>query len=260
MTNEKIKDILLSLEKTDLDFSVTQTGRVSKKVNGLYTPATFEILLHDKNFNTENELIYTAIHEYTHHLINCKQKKLGIKVKNGGKSHTTEFWAKFDDLLEKAVEAKIYTRKRSEDLSDLIDEAKKIDHEIVNLKKKLGKILSEIHEKSQKENIRYEDILSHDLNISKNTAEKCLRCQSIEENYGQDELETVLKVKDSQTRQDVIIGLKKGKTINQVSAAIKKDKNSSQYEKLTKEKVRLEKTIQQLKVRLEIVSEKLSAI
>ena len=260
MTNEKIKDILLSLEKTDLDFSVTQTGRVSKKVNGLYTPATFEILLHDKNFNTENELIYTAIHEYTHHLINCKQKKLGIKVKNGGKSHTTEFWAKFDDLLEKAVEAKIYTRERSEDLSGLIDEAKKIDREIVNLKKKLGKILSEIHEKSQKENIRYEDILSHDLNISKNTAEKCLRCQSIEENYGQDELETVLKVKDSQTRQDVIIGLKKGKTINQVSAAIKKDKNSSQYEKLTKEKVRLEKTIQQLKVRLEIVSEKLSAI
>lgn len=260
MTNEEIKQTLISLEKSDIDFSVTQTGRVSQKVNGLYTPATFEILLHNKNFTTENELIYTAIHEYTHHLISCKQKKFGIEVKKGGRSHTTEFWAKFDDLLEKAVEAKIYTRERSEDLSGLIDEAKKIDREIVNLKKKLGKILSEIHEKSQKENIRYEDILSHDLNISKNTAEKCLRCQSIEENYGQDELETVLKVKDSQTRQDVIIDLKKGKTINQISEAIKKDKNSSPYEKLTKEKARLEKTIQQLKERLEIVSEKLSAI
>lgn len=260
MTNEKIKEILISLEKADIDFSVTQTGRASKKVNGLYKPATFEILLHDKNFTTENELIYTAIHEYTHHLINCKQKKLGIEVKNGGKSHTTEFWAKFDDLLEKAVEAKIYTRERPEDLSALIDEAKKIDREIVTLKKKLGKILSEIHEKSQKENIRYEDILSHDLNISKNTAEKCLKSQSIEENYGQDELETVLKVKDSQTRQDVIAGLEKGKTINQVSASIKKDKNSSQYEKLTKEKVRLEKTIRQLEERLEIVSETLSSM
>lgn len=260
MTNEKIKEILLFLEKADIDFSVTQTGRASRKVNGLYTPATFEILLHDKNFNTENELIYTAIHEYTHHLINCKQKKLGIEVKNSGKSHTTEFWAKFDDLLEKAVEAKIYTRERSEDLSDLIDEAKKIDREIVNLKKKLGKILAEIHEKSQKENIRYEDILSHDLNISKKTAEKCLRSRSIEKNYGQDELETVLKIKDSQTRQDVIIGLEKGKTINQVSAAIKKDKNSSQYERLAKEKARLEKTIQQLKERLETVSETLSSM
>lgn len=260
MTNEEIKQTLISLEKADIDFSVTQTGRTSQKVNGLYKPATFEIFLHNKNFTTENELIYTAIHEYTHHLISCKQKKFGIEVKKGSRSHTTEFWAKFDDLLEKAVEAKIYTRERSKDLSVLIEEAKEIDREIVNLKKKLGKILSEIHEKTQKENIRYEDILSHDLNISKNTAEKCLRCQSIVENYGQDELETVLKVKDSQTRQDVIIGLEKGKTINQVSAAIKKDKNSSPYEKLTKEKVRLEKTIQLLKERLEIVSEKLSAI
>ena len=260
MTNEKIKEILISLEKADIDFSVTQTGRASKKVNGLYTPATFEILLHDKNFTTENELIYTAIHEYTHHLINCNQKKFGIEVKNCSRSHTTEFWAKFDDLLEKAVEAKIYTRERSEDLSSLIDEAKKIDCEIVNLKKKLGKILSEIHDKSRKENIRYEDILSHDLNISKNTAEKCLKSQSIEENYGQDALETVLKVKDSQARQDIIAGLEKGKTINQVSAAIKKDKSSSPYEKLTKEKARLEKTIQQLEERLEIVSETLSSM
>ena len=160
--------------------------------------------------------------------------------------------------LEKAVEAKIYTRERSKDLSSLIEEAKEIDREIVNLKKKLGKILSEIHEKSQKENIRFEDILSHDLNISKNTAEKCLRSKNIEENFGQDEMETVLKVKDSQTQQNIINGLKKGKTINQASASIKKDKNLSQYEKLTKEKVRLEKTIQQLEERLEIVSEKLS--
>ena len=143
-------------------------------------------------------------------------------------------------------------------MSSLIEEAKEIDHEIVNLKKKLGKILSEIHEKSQEESIRFEDILSHDLNISKNTAEKCLRSKNIEENFSQDEMETVLKVKDSQTQQNIINGLKKGKTINQASASIKKDKNLSQYEKLTKEKVRLEKTIQQLEERLEIVSEKLS--
>ena len=260
MTNEEIKKILLSLEQTDTDFSVTQTGKSSKKLNGLYTPATFEILLHDKNFTTENELIYTAIHEYTHHLINCKQKKLGIEIKNGGKSHTMEFWAKFNALLEKAVEAKIYTRERPEDLSDLIDEAKKIDREIVNLKKKLGKTLSEINEKSQKENVRFEDILMHDLNISYNTAKKCLRSKSIEENFGQDELDAVLKIKDSQPRQNIINGLKKGKTINQASASIKKDKNSSPYEKLTKEKARLEKTIQQLKERLEMVLETLSSM
>ena len=73
-------------------------------------------------------------------------------------------------------------------------------------------------------------------------------------------METVLKVKDSQTQQNIIDGLKKGKTINQASASIKKDKNLSKYEKLTKEKARLEKTIQHLEERLEIVSEKLSGM
>ena len=35
MTNGKIKKVLLTLEKADIDFSVTQTGKASKKVNGL---------------------------------------------------------------------------------------------------------------------------------------------------------------------------------------------------------------------------------
>jgi len=265
MTNEKIKEILLSLENTDTDFTVIQTGKVSKKVNGLYTPATFEIFLHNKNFTTENELIYTAIHEYTHHLIKCKQKKLGIEIHNGGKSHTIEFWAKFDDLLEKAVEAKIYTRERSKDLSALIEEAKEIDREIVNLKKKLGKILLEINEKSQKENIRFEDLLSHDLNISKNTAEKCLRSKNIEENFGQDEMETVLKVKDLQAQQRIINGLKNGKTTSQALVSINQDKNykNSALDKkvsLVNEQLRLERIIQQSKERLEIVLETLSSM
>ena len=42
-------------------------------------------------------------------------------------------------------------------------------------------------------------------------------------------METVLKVKDSQTQQNIINGLKKGKTINQASASIKKDKKKRNF-------------------------------
>ena len=48
--------------------------------------------------------------------------------------------------------------------------------------------------------------------------------------------------------------------LRKASASIKKDKNSSPYEKLTKEKARLEKTNQHLEERLEIVSEILSGM
>ena len=35
MNNEQIKELLLSLEETNKDFSVTQSGKESKKINGL---------------------------------------------------------------------------------------------------------------------------------------------------------------------------------------------------------------------------------
>ena len=60
MENARIKEILMDIAPTELDFTVTQTGKESKRVNGLYSPDTHEILLHNKNFKTDNQLIYAA--------------------------------------------------------------------------------------------------------------------------------------------------------------------------------------------------------
>ena len=73
MDNEQIKQMLLQIEDSKLDFTVTMTGKESTRVNGLYKPETREILLHNKNFKSDMQLIYTAIHEYTHHLLNEEQ-------------------------------------------------------------------------------------------------------------------------------------------------------------------------------------------
>ena len=67
MNQDRVKEILLETADTELEFSVVFTGKSSKKVNGLYKPDTHEIILHNKNFANDNELIYTAVHEYTHH-------------------------------------------------------------------------------------------------------------------------------------------------------------------------------------------------
>ena len=255
MNNDQIKELLLSLEDTDKDFSVTQSGKESKKVNGLYKPATFEIIIHNKNFATENELIYTAIHEYTHHLISCKYKEEGEKLP--AKSHSTEFWAKFDDLLEIAVSKNLYKRERSESLSTLITEAKELDKEIVKLQKKLGLLLREIEKKSNEENVRFEDVITHDLNMTKTTAKKCVESNFVNSDCGQSELETILKT-NSKKRLEVEISISNGKTINQAKHNSTQSKESNPFDKLSKEKTRLEKTINQLQQRLEIVMEQLS--
>ena len=61
MNNDEIKERLLKLEETSIDFTVTMSGKESPKVNGLYKPETHEIILHNKNFKSDNQLIYTAI-------------------------------------------------------------------------------------------------------------------------------------------------------------------------------------------------------
>lgn len=255
MNNEQIKELLISLEDTDKDFSVTQSGKESKKINGLYKPDSFEIIIHNKNFTTENQLIYTAIHEYTHHLISCKYKNKGENLP--AKSHSTEFWAKFDDLLEIAVSKNLYKRERSESLSTLISEAKEIDKEIVKLQKKLGLLLREIQKKSDEENVRYEDVITHDLNMTRTTAKKCVESNFVNSDCGQSELETILKT-NSKKRMEVELSISNGKTINQAKHNSTQSKESNPIDKLSKEKNRLEKTINQLQQRLEIVMEQLS--
>ena len=49
MTNERIKEILIDVTECSIDFSVTQTGKESKRVNGFYKPDTHEIFLHNLN-------------------------------------------------------------------------------------------------------------------------------------------------------------------------------------------------------------------
>lgn len=51
MTNENILENLKKLYQCKTEFTVTQTGKQSKKVNGFYKPLTHEIFLHNKNFN-----------------------------------------------------------------------------------------------------------------------------------------------------------------------------------------------------------------
>lgn len=252
MTNETVKKTLLTLDACDEDFSVIMTGKESKKVNGLYKPATKEILLHNKNFKTDNELLYTAIHEYAHHLISTRN---GVPQK-GAVAHDVNFWAVFDTLLDAAVEKGIYQRTRSEKLSSLITEARECDEQIVKMKQKLGNILSTIAKLSVEEGVRYEDVLSHDLNIDKVTAKKEQKLGMLGEvvdGLGQDEASVVLKAKSKNEISTIKCNLA-GKTLNQTKKLMVKEPSSESIDRYIKEKEKVERMIVQLNQRLDFLT------
>ncbi|MCR5288709.1 MAG: hypothetical protein K6E51_01810 [Treponema sp.] len=270
MDNEKIKQILLEIQDVDLDFTVTLTGKESKKVNGLYKPDTREILLHNKNFKTDNELIYTAIHEYTHHLINTEQLALTggkvIKMYNA-KVHTQAFWNRFRALLETAEAKGFYTLNltASPELADLTEKIKKEYLETNGkLMQEFGKLLAKAHALCEQANIRYEDYLDRILCLPRNSAKEITKVAVIPVNpaVGFENMKKLTALKKPEDRTAAEQEILAGKNPDSVLSLMKKKAapEADPKTKLEKERDRLSKTIAQLTQRLELVEESLASM
>lgn len=266
MDNETIKQTLLQIQPSELDFSVIMTGKESVRVNGLYNPETREILLHNKNFSSDKNLIYTAIHEYTHHLINEeKLAESGGKLISQGRVHNAAFWSKFHMLLEKAEELGIY-KIDLEESPELKEVTEKIRKEYIEVNGKLmqefGKLLSKAHALCEKANIRYEDYLDRVLCLPRNTARDITKLGHVEVDpaLGFDNMKKVASLKKAEDRQAAQEQILAGKPADTVSQLMKTKKAEDPKEKLEKEKNRLEKTISALQQRLAYIEESLESL
>jgi hypothetical protein len=268
MDNEQIKQMLLKLENTDLDFTVVMTGKESTRVNGLYKPETREILLHNKNFKTDNELVYTAIHEYTHHLINADDvRETGGKfISKGAKIHTTAFWSRFHQLLDVAQEKGIYVIDidASPELKELTEEIRKNYLEVNGkLMQDFGKLLSKAHTLCQKANIRYEDYVDRVLRLPRTAARDITRVGLVPVNpaVGFENMKKIASIKKPEDRNAAEQQIMSGKAPDTVRELMKQKASGDDPKiKLEKEKNRLSKTIEALQQRLQYVEESLASM
>jgi len=268
MNQEQIKKALLKIADAPLEFDVILTGKKSRKVNGLYKTETREIVLHNRNFTDdaagENLLIYTAIHEYAHHLHACAR---------GGtlsaRAHTSEFWAIFHELLEKAEKKNIYRNVFAESpelekLTTLIKNKFLEGHG--NLVKELGKCLIKARELCEKIGGRFEDYVDRVLRIPKLAAETAIKTFEYDLNpsVGADNMRYIAGLRSEDERAGAEKALLAGKSPDSVKTALKSQRASALTqteedlkERLEKEKTRLEKTITSLNRRLEEVEKEL---
>ena len=267
MDNASIKEMLLDIQESKLEFSVIMTGKDSKRVNGLYKPDTREILLHNRNFKTDNELVYTSIHEYTHHLINEEQIEA-----NGGKEpphqarcHTNYYWAKFHALLDVAEEKGYY--KLDVSLSPELDElTKEIREKYIepngHIMQELGKSLIKAHALCEQANIRYEDYLDRVLQLPRTTAKSASKVGMLppeDASVGFDNMKILASCKKAEDKARAKEAMNSGKSPDSVIAMMKKKTvEIDPREKLEKEKARLTRTISELTQRLEFVEDTLA--
>jgi hypothetical protein len=268
MENDKIKQMLLDIRESNLDFTVVQSGKESKRVNGLYKPDTHEIILHNKNFKQESQLVYTAIHEYAHHLIAEEQLALnGSSYIPNAKCHTQAFWALFHELL-KIAETKGYYKldlSISPELQKLTDDIKKNYLEKNGLlMMEFGKALLQAQHLCEESNIRYEDYVDRILCLPRVSARDITRVGSVNVNpaVGFDNMKMISTIKKTDDRQAAEQQILSGESPVTVRSLMKQKAKpvDDKKTKLEKEKNRLAKTISQLQQRLEFVEESLATL
>ena len=263
MNQDKVKEKLLAIEDAPLEFSLVFSGKKSAKVNGLYKPDTREIIIHNRNFapdaSGENLLLYTAIHEYAHHLHACSR---------GGtlsaRAHTSEFWAIFHALLEKAEAKKIYRDVFSGNtelstLTEIIREKFLVKNG--SLVKEMGKQLLKAHELCTAIGVRFEDYVDRVLCIPRTAANMSIKMfqYDLKPETGADNMRFLAGIRDEDDRKTAEAALIKGKSPDTVKIAMRKKTTEEENPvlRLEKEKLRLERTIETLRKRLEDVKREL---
>ena len=267
--NEKIKDMLLDIQDTSLEFSVVQSGKESKRVNGLYKPDTREIVLHNRNFKTDNQLVYTAVHEYAHHLIHEERIAAngGREPPHEARCHTRYFWEKFELLLEKAEQKGYYSIQIS-DSPELEALTKEIREKYIaqngHLMIEFGRALVRAQELCEKANIRYEDYVDRVLQLPRTTARSMQKVSTLPDSdadMGFDNMKILASSRKPDERARLTAAIKSGKSPGSVISMMKKRASEvDPKEKLEKERDRLTKTISELTARLEYVEESLASL
>lgn len=264
MTNDQIKELLLNIRHSDVDFTVVQSGKKSKRVNGLYKPESREIILHNRNFTSDNLLIYTAIHEYAHHIHFCSDSP-----PRSSRAHTRQFRNIFHTMLNQAEEQEIYQGvfeldPRFAELTERIRSTFIEPHG--NLMKEFGQALLEAEELCEEIGVRFEDYISRVLSVDRLEAQHIMRVSrsDLPVEIGYTNMKTLARIRDDEMRQEALEKLQSGYTQDMLREQVlvkKKDSGPEDpIETLTREKQRILKTIDTLNGRLEEIEKKMAAL
>ncbi|MBN2738567.1 MAG: hypothetical protein JXR70_16415 [Spirochaetales bacterium] len=259
MSNEQIKSNLLKLRDDVEEFQIIQSGKESKRVDGLYQPSSREIILHNKNHETDNELMYTAIHEFAHHI-----QFTEAKVPISAKSHSADFFSLFHQLLIQAERIGIYENEFAK-FPDFLELTEKIKREFMKQNgermKEFGKMLLEAKELCAKYNLSFTDYLDRIISMPRNSAAAMIKSFKLDLNpdVGFENMRQLVSIPNKEQRKQAEADLLAGKSPAMVTMEYKrKPKPPDPVELLTREKQRIEKTIDSLTRRLQDIEQRLN--
>lgn len=259
MNRENIKELLLELHASREHFDVILSGKASRKVNGLYKPESREIILHNRNFRDEGELVYTAIHEYAHHL-----QFTTSPTPISARAHTTAFWSLLHELLFEAERKGLYASP-----FERIAEFKALTAEIKErflsasgeLMKELGKLLLRAHDLCERHGASFSDYLDRVLALPRASAQAIVRSHQLDldPRVGFENMRSLASIRDDGARIRAQEALLAGSSPDMVKSRYgARPKTANPRDALLEERARIERTIRRLQSRLEEIDRRIA--
>jgi len=261
MNQSQVKTLLEKVRPAAAPFQLVLSGRKNRRVNGLYKPETREIVLHNRNFASDNELVYTALHEYAHHL-----QFSTPPAPRSARTHTTRFWSILHSLLADAERQELY-RSPFDEIEDFRKLTARIKERIIAengaLMKELGRLLGEAQELCEKHHASYTDYLDRVLALPRPGADAVVKSHllDLDPRIGFENMRLVARIRDPQTRAQAQKALLEGRSHDEVKQmAFARPEPEDSLEGLRAEREQLERSIRRLEKRLELVNEQLAAL
>lgn len=259
MNTEQVRSLLLKLEPKVKPFTLVFSGKKSKKVHGLYKPDSAEIIIHNRNFSTEDGIIYTAIHEFAHHI-----HFTSSAVPVSQRSHTTVFWSILHNLLDKAEKGGLYKNLfRTE--KDFLDLTEKIRKSFLSpnghLMKELGSVLLKAEELCRRHRVSFDDYTDRELGLHRSVARTIMKLTSmdLDPEIGYENMKIVSGIKDPHKVQEAQEAFRQGKSPDRVKMDFRTEEKEDQSEItiLLAEKKRLNDTMERIKKRLKDIEDRI---
>lgn len=261
MNQDIVIERLLQIEESKEHFDLIFTGKNSKRVDGFYRPEERKIYIHNRNMKDENQLIYTAIHEYAHHL-----HVTSSMAPISNRCHTRDFWNVFHRLLKRAEELGFYKNPldMDPDLKLLTDDIKE------NFLKQNGELMKEFGQKlvqaqniCRLRNINFSDYADRVLGLGRSFAKSIIKVSqaNVDTSIGFENMRTVAAIPKAENRKAAVAAFREGKSPDQVKTSFSTDKKEatlSVEDRLKSEKNRIKRTIESLSKKLSYIEDKLA--
>ncbi len=258
---EEIKKALLSLRKPTQDFTVILSGKKSHKVHGLYKPEKREIVIHNKNFSSDNDMMYTAIHEYAHHL-----QFTSSATPVSARTHTAAFWNLLHTLLYEAEEKGVY-HNPCESIPELKALTVRIRDKFLAqsgaLMKELGKLLLDAQIICNEHGTHFQDYLDRVLCLPRTSAAVIMKAHAmdLDPRVGFENMRVLAGIRGDHDRNKAQEDLLAGHSPDMVKVKHDPKKPSRDPRSaLVAERERLAKGIESMRRRLKEVEKRLSEL